>query len=124
MYSDFQVIKFGRFHLHFFLMTSYNPYLAHLNQPDANIFPGATTSTQAEAAEDHDLNHYTGRPHTQRYKDILVKRRKLPVHKQRDEFLKNIHDNQIMILVGETGKFLFLNIRIRKNNSNSSISLL
>jgi pre-mRNA-splicing factor ATP-dependent RNA helicase DHX15/PRP43 len=105
-------------------MAAYNPYLAHLNQPDSNIFPGATTSSQAEAAEDHQLNHYTGRPHTQKYKDILVKRRNLPVHKQRDEFLKIIHENQMMILVGETGKFMILIERIWKNHSNSSISLL
>ena len=76
-----------------------NPYLAHLNDNASNIFPGATTSGQAEEAEDHHLNHYTGRPHSKKYKEILAKRRMLPVHKQRDEFLKLIHENQIIILV-------------------------
>ena len=104
-------------------MASFNPYLAHQNQIDATIFPGATTSTQAETAEDHFLNHYSGRPHTQRYKDILAKRRMLPVHKQRDEFLKIIHENQIMILVGETGNIIFSDLRVRQNDSNPTISL-
>jgi pre-mRNA-splicing factor ATP-dependent RNA helicase DHX15/PRP43 len=106
-------------------MSAHNPYLAHLNQPDANIFPGATTSTQAEVAEDHQLNHYTGRPHSQKYKDILAKRRNLPVHKQRDEFLKIIHENQMMILVGETGKFIHLIFKDpEKQHRSHSFSVL
>jgi pre-mRNA-splicing factor ATP-dependent RNA helicase DHX15/PRP43 len=83
--------------------TESNPYLAHLNPSDDKVIPGATTAEQALAAEDHPNNCYTKKPYTQRYKDILAKRRLLPVHKQRDEFLQIIHNNQIMILVGETG---------------------
>jgi pre-mRNA-splicing factor ATP-dependent RNA helicase DHX15/PRP43 len=81
-----------------------NPYLAHLNKPTfPMIIPNQTTSSQAEAAEDHELNFYTGKPFTQKYKDILAKRRLLPVHKQRDEFLKIVQQHQMTVLVGETG---------------------
>ncbi|KAJ3045911.1 hypothetical protein HDV00_006177 [Rhizophlyctis rosea] len=79
-----------------------NPYLAHLNKPPPMI-PGKTTAAQAEAWENGENNPFTGRPHTQRYRDILKKRRNLPVHKQRDEFLEMMHNNQTIILVGETG---------------------
>ena len=64
---------------------------------------GKTTAAQAEAVENGRINHFTNKPFSQRYKDILEKRRKLPVHKQRHEFLELIHNNQILVLVGETG---------------------
>jgi len=67
------------------------------------IIPGRTTAEQAEALEDAPSNYFTNKPFTQKYKDILVKRRLLPVHKQRSEFLDLIHKNQILVLVGETG---------------------
>lgn len=64
---------------------------------------GKTTAAQAEALENARINSFTSKPFSQRYKDILEKRRKLPVHKQRHEFLELIHNNQILVLVGETG---------------------
>jgi pre-mRNA-splicing factor ATP-dependent RNA helicase DHX15/PRP43 len=64
---------------------------------------GKTTAAQAEALENARVNFFTNKPFSQRYKDILEKRRKLPVHKQRHEFLELIHKNQILVLVGETG---------------------
>ncbi|KAI9355943.1 P-loop containing nucleoside triphosphate hydrolase protein [Zopfochytrium polystomum] len=89
-----------------------NPYLAHRKKqalspekPGAlpTIVPRKTTAAVAEAYENSDVNLFTGRPFTQKYRSILEKRRSLPVHKQRDEFLQLIHNNQILILVGETG---------------------
>ncbi|KAJ3331003.1 hypothetical protein HDU76_004307 [Blyttiomyces sp. JEL0837] len=81
-----------------------NPYLAHLNQKEpAKLIPRQTTSTQAEELENADINLYTGRPFSKKYREILTKRRSLPVHKQRDEFLELVQNNQILILVGETG---------------------
>jgi pre-mRNA-splicing factor ATP-dependent RNA helicase DHX15/PRP43 len=41
--------------------------------------------------------------YTLTFKDILAKRRTLPVHKQREEFLSLVHSNQILILEGATG---------------------
>ncbi|KAJ3275599.1 DEAH-box ATP-dependent RNA helicase prp43 [Terramyces sp. JEL0728] len=77
-----------------------NPYLAHR---EIKLVPGKTTAEQAEQLEDAPSNHFTKRPFTDKYKEILVKRRLLPVHKQRSEFLDLIHKNQILVLVGETG---------------------
>jgi pre-mRNA-splicing factor ATP-dependent RNA helicase DHX15/PRP43 len=62
------------------------------------LIPGQTTTEQGKEAEEADYNHYTNAPYSQRYKDILAKRRTLPVHKQREEFLSLLHSNQIIIL--------------------------
>jgi pre-mRNA-splicing factor ATP-dependent RNA helicase DHX15/PRP43 len=67
------------------------------------VKPGKTTAEQAERMEDGLLNPYTQRPFSDSYRQILAKRRQLPVHKQRAEFLKLIHSNQIVVLEGETG---------------------
>ncbi|KAK4594232.1 hypothetical protein RGQ29_018065 [Quercus rubra] len=49
------------------------------------------------------INIWTGRPYSQRYYEILVKRRGLPVWHQKEEFLQVFKANQTVILVGETG---------------------
>ncbi|KAG0485956.1 hypothetical protein HPP92_009836 [Vanilla planifolia] len=49
------------------------------------------------------INRWTGRAFSQRYFDILEKRKTLPVWQQKDEFLQSLRDNQTLILVGETG---------------------
>ncbi|KAI8895374.1 P-loop containing nucleoside triphosphate hydrolase protein [Globomyces pollinis-pini] len=67
------------------------------------MIPGKTTVEQGEALENQPTNHFTGRVFTQKYRDILQKRKALPVHKQRREFLDLMHNNQILVLVGETG---------------------
>ncbi|RKO91584.1 P-loop containing nucleoside triphosphate hydrolase protein, partial [Blyttiomyces helicus] len=77
-----------------------NPYLAH-HKPA--LVPGSSTAEQARVLEDGAANPFTQRPFTQKYRDILAKRRGLPVHKQRDDFLKMVQENQVLILVGETG---------------------
>lgn len=75
----------------------YNPYLAHMydgeengngtepspNSPLAGFKRQHTTAAQAFKAEDNDSNPFTGRPHSQKYFQILEGRRNLPVHKQR-----------------------------------------
>jgi pre-mRNA-splicing factor ATP-dependent RNA helicase DHX15/PRP43 len=72
-----------------------NPYLAHWNddKPAKSEYNGsnaladfkrhATTSKQAQHAEDGPNNAFTGRPLSSRYMGILKKRRDLPVHQQR-----------------------------------------
>ncbi|KAJ2007489.1 DEAH-box ATP-dependent RNA helicase prp43 [Coemansia thaxteri] len=94
-----------------------NPYLAHMhnggnaatggqggpNEAFNALVPLSTTSAQQEAVENDACNGLTGRPFTQKYKDILAKRRDLPVNKQRQKFLDLIHKNQFVVLVGETG---------------------
>ena len=49
------------------------------------------------------VNRWSGRPYSQRYYDILEKRKTLPVWLQKDEFLEAVRANQTLILVGETG---------------------
>ncbi|XP_021768695.1 probable pre-mRNA-splicing factor ATP-dependent RNA helicase DEAH2 isoform X1 [Chenopodium quinoa] len=49
------------------------------------------------------INRWNGRPYSQRFFDILEKRKSLPVWQQKEEFLKVLHTNQTIVLVGETG---------------------
>ncbi|KAI4340256.1 hypothetical protein MLD38_025114 [Melastoma candidum] len=49
------------------------------------------------------INRLNGRAYSQRYYEILEKRRTLPVWQQKDEFLDALRSNQSLILVGETG---------------------
>lgn len=49
------------------------------------------------------INRWNGRPYSQRYHDILEKRKTLPVWQQKEEFFKVLKANQTLILVGETG---------------------
>lgn len=50
-----------------------------------------------------DQSFFNGKKRSKKYFDILEKRRQLPVFKQRSDFLKLVSENQIVILVGETG---------------------
>ena len=74
---------------------------------DAGEFKGLqrhhTSAEEAQKLEDGKINPFTGREFTPKYVDILKIRRELPVHAQRDEFLKLYQNNQIMVFVGETG---------------------
>ncbi|KAL6219596.1 hypothetical protein ACLB2K_007355 [Fragaria x ananassa] len=49
------------------------------------------------------INRWTGKPYTQRYYEILEKRKTLPVWHQKDEFFQALKKSQSLILVGETG---------------------
>ncbi|PIA28042.1 hypothetical protein AQUCO_07300016v1 [Aquilegia coerulea] len=57
----------------------------------------------ASLIQNLNLNRWNGRTYSQRYHDILEKRKTLPVWQQKDEFLQALHANQTLILVGETG---------------------
>ena len=81
-----------------------NPYLAH-HAPAAtewgtdwggntgNIKYDSTTKT----------NPWSNQPFSQRYHDILKKRLKLPVYLFRENLLKTVNANQIIVVEGETG---------------------
>ncbi|KAL8676442.1 MAG: hypothetical protein Q9186_007032 [Xanthomendoza sp. 1 TL-2023] len=62
-----------------------------------------TTAEMAMRAEDGPNNAFSGQPLSKKYFNILKARRGLPVHAQRDEFLKMYQKSQILIFVGETG---------------------
>ncbi|XP_050101840.1 probable pre-mRNA-splicing factor ATP-dependent RNA helicase DEAH2 isoform X2 [Malus sylvestris] len=49
------------------------------------------------------INRWTGKPYSQRYYEILEKRKTLPVWHQKEEFLQALKASQSLILVGETG---------------------
>ena len=49
------------------------------------------------------LNPLTGQPYTARYYDILEKRKALPVWSFLDDLQKNVEENQVVIVEGETG---------------------
>ncbi|KAI8347720.1 P-loop containing nucleoside triphosphate hydrolase protein [Mortierella sp. GBAus27b] len=80
-----------------------NQYGVGPNHPLYNFVMGATTAEQSEAAEEGAVNPFTGKPFSDKYRKILSGRRKLPVNKHRKEFLNLIQNNQVVILVGETG---------------------
>lgn len=83
-----------------------NPYLAHWNDEKpakseysnggdalASFKRHATTTKQANHAEDGPNNAFTGRPLSSNYMSILKKRRDLPVHQQR--YVLQHHHHQI-----------------------------
>ncbi|KAK2746345.1 DEAH-box ATP-dependent RNA helicase prp43 [Myotisia sp. PD_48] len=91
-----------------------NPYLAHMYENESPTTNGyksplsgferhQTTAAMAHKVEDSRLNPFTGKSFSSRYLSILKTRRDLPVHSQRDEFLKLYQQSQILVFVGETG---------------------
>jgi len=49
------------------------------------------------------VNPYTGRAYSDRYHQILAKRKTLPVWEHKPRFIQMLKDHQTMVLVGETG---------------------
>ncbi|KAL2370672.1 pre-mRNA-splicing factor ATP-dependent RNA helicase PRP43 [Blastomyces gilchristii SLH14081] len=93
-----------------------NKYLAHWYENEAagnsystkcSILDGferhKTTAAMAREAEDSLLNPFNGKALSNKYFSILQTRRDLPVHAQRDEFLRLYQKSQILVFVGETG---------------------
>ncbi|KAJ7285946.1 P-loop containing nucleoside triphosphate hydrolase protein [Mycena rebaudengoi] len=99
-----------------------NPYLAHLHptqrgagpsgsnstavgvkEPLYGFLPRKVTGEQARKALEHDVNPFTKQPHSAQYRKILETRKKLPVYAQMDDFFKMFSQNQIIVMVGETG---------------------
>jgi pre-mRNA-splicing factor ATP-dependent RNA helicase DHX15/PRP43 len=111
--------------------TENNPYLQHRRGMDSlkrrrvdfgddlggNASAGAPESDSAfhlsSRGRSHDKeartntgdshNPYTGRPFSQRYFEIRRTRQTLPVYDARQEILKQIENNQVIVLQGETG---------------------
>ncbi|KAI6008786.1 hypothetical protein F5J12DRAFT_53488 [Pisolithus orientalis] len=61
------------------------------------------TGNQIRKALEHEVNPFTKALRTPQYRKILETRKKLPVYSQMDRFLKMFKDNQIIVIVGETG---------------------
>lgn len=79
------------------------PLVHHDNGEFRGLERHKTSAHDAARLEDGVLNPFTGEPFSEKYVSILKVRRGLPVHSQRDEFLKIYQQNQIMVFVGETG---------------------
>lgn len=62
------------------------------------VGPGAMMSNNNSL-----INRWNGKPYSQRYYEILEKRKSLPVWQQKEDFLQVLKANQVIILVGETG---------------------
>lgn len=75
----------------------------HDNGEFSKLIRHQTTAEQASRLENGDVNPFTGEKFSSKYFDILKVREDLPVHAQRDEFLKIFQSTQIMVFVGETG---------------------
>ncbi|KIY68260.1 P-loop containing nucleoside triphosphate hydrolase protein [Cylindrobasidium torrendii FP15055 ss-10] len=73
------------------------------NEPLYGFIPRRVTGAQVRSALEHDLNPFTKQQHFAQYKRILEARKKLPVYSQMDEFLEIFKNNQIVVVVGETG---------------------
>ena len=65
--------------------------------------PRQTTLAQGLAAEDQATNPWNGKPRSLRYFELLKQRRDLPASAERGKFLKMYQENQVLIVVGETG---------------------
>ncbi|KAG9148948.1 hypothetical protein Leryth_023769 [Lithospermum erythrorhizon] len=63
---------------------------------------GATNGGGANALSPL-INPWNLRPYSQRYYEILEKRKTLPVWQQKEDFFQVLKSNQTLILVGETG---------------------
>jgi pre-mRNA-splicing factor ATP-dependent RNA helicase DHX15/PRP43 len=62
------------------------------------------TAAQAQKIEDGSQNPLTRKAFTHSFKELVKKRRELPVYKQRDDFLTIMHsDCKVLVLSGGTG---------------------
>ncbi|KIO00628.1 hypothetical protein M404DRAFT_152126 [Pisolithus tinctorius Marx 270] len=72
-------------------------------EPLVGFVTRTVTGNQVRKALEHEVNPFTKALHTPQYRKILETRKKLPVYSQMDRFLKMFKDNQIIVIVGETG---------------------
>ncbi|KAK7679049.1 DEAH-box ATP-dependent RNA helicase prp43 [Cerrena zonata] len=85
------------------LASSSNGSGASSKEPFFGCIPRKVSAEKARAIMDADLNPFTKQPFTPQYKKILQVRRKLPVYAQMTEFFRVFNENQIIVMVGETG---------------------
>lgn len=72
-------------------------------EPLFGFIPRKVNGNQVRKALEHDINPFTKAYHTSQYRKILEVRKKLPVYSQMDQFFKMFSENQIIVMVGETG---------------------
>ncbi|CEL52981.1 pre-mRNA-splicing factor ATP-dependent RNA helicase DHX15/PRP43 [Rhizoctonia solani AG-1 IB] len=90
-----------------------NPYLAHVKtvlpkaegyeDPFDGCIPRKVNADKAKEILDGQYNPYTRQLYSDKFKKILEGRKKLPVFAQMEEFYKIFNENQIVVMIGETG---------------------
>lgn len=68
------------------------------------------------------INGWNGKPYSQRYYEILEKRKTLPVWHQKEEFLQVLKANQVLVLVGETGSGKTTQVSFHNLSQNDTLS--
>lgn len=53
--------------------------------------------------KENAVNFLNGQPYSQRYYEILEVRKRLPAHDAKQQLIELMKENQVLILVGETG---------------------
>jgi pre-mRNA-splicing factor ATP-dependent RNA helicase DHX15/PRP43 len=74
--------------------------------PLEGFVPRKVTGPQARKAIEGEINPFSAsgpKAYSARYRDILAKRKALPVYAQMDEFYEKFNSSQIMVMIGETG---------------------
>ncbi|KAF8699654.1 P-loop containing nucleoside triphosphate hydrolase protein, partial [Rhizoctonia solani] len=90
-----------------------NPYLAHVRavppkadgyeDPFDGCIPRKVKADKAKEILNGQYNPFTRQLYSEKYKKILEGRKKLPVFAQMEEFYKIFNENQIVVMIGETG---------------------
>ncbi|GAX12068.1 hypothetical protein FisN_8Lh170 [Fistulifera solaris] len=70
---------------------------------DSSNYEDQGRAVRQRLDEGGSLNRWTGKPYSSRYYSILDARTKLPVYQFKDQVLKSLEDNQIIVVEGETG---------------------
>jgi pre-mRNA-splicing factor ATP-dependent RNA helicase DHX15/PRP43 len=70
---------------------------------DLDTSAAATADYDPSNKRQRDSNRWTGRPFSDKYYSILAGRQKLPVYQFKDQLIKTVQDNQVVIVEGETG---------------------
>ena len=61
------------------------------------------SDSDSAPSKNPQINKYTGKPYSTRYYEILNKRKSLPAFEAKNNILKLLNENQILIIQGETG---------------------
>jgi len=82
---------------------SLNKKRAHINLSNAEKEEPAIEGSAGTKKVKGNINPFTGKSYTQRYYDILAKRKNLPAWEAREQVQMLVNEYQTIILQGETG---------------------
>jgi len=70
---------------------------------DVSGFDADSRTKKKDLQGDQTMNPFSHKPYSQKYKSLLEKRKTLPIWERKDEIMQMVQQNQVLILVGETG---------------------